>query len=76
MTNYRVRYSYETPGAVLATITGGHRAERRVKESLGIDPQIHSGMAGRGRCCAYLTPSEVEALRAQGVRVAIRRETR
>lgn len=69
----QVRYGVEN--GFLATITGGHRQCARIRQALGFDPWIHSGMAGRGRAVCKLTQAEFDFLKAQGIKLAKRRTT-
>jgi hypothetical protein len=55
------------------TITGSHAQTRKIKESLGRDPNIHSGFLGKGRCCGDVTPAEFYKLKDEGFKVALDR---
>ncbi len=48
---------------------GSHRAERQIKTILGCDPDIHSGLAGRGAFCLRITPTEREQLIKEGFKI-------
>jgi len=50
-------------------IRGSHRDERKIKGLLGFDPDIHSGMAGKGAFCAKLTDAEKQLLIDNGFKV-------
>jgi len=50
-------------------IRGSHRDERNIKSLLGFDPDIHSGLAGKGAFCAYLTPKNKALLLDNGFKV-------
>lgn len=68
------RYSSAIEGErLLITIRGGHRQQRSIQDFLGLNPEMHSGLAGRGACCAYVTPDEFERLKEAGFNVAKRR---
>ena len=54
----------------VAKVTGGHACERRVRQLLGFDPEIHSGMAGRGKFCCRITAEELARLKAAGIRIS------
>ena len=62
-----VRYS--VIGGFPVTVTASHRALDRLRKTLGFDPNIHSGMAGRGRYVCLLTQVEFDALKAQGFKL-------
>lgn len=51
-------------------IRGSHRDERRIRQILGHDPDIHSGLAGRGAFCAHLTEKEHKLLLSHEYKVS------
>jgi hypothetical protein len=66
-----VRYTVEN--GFYATLTGGHRQQSKLIAELGFNPNIHSGMAGKGRCVCNLTQEEFDRLKAKGFNLAKRR---
>lgn len=50
-------------------IRGSHRTERQLKAFLGYDPQIHSGLAGKGAFCVWITPEEYIKIKAEGFKI-------
>ena len=52
-------------------VTGSHRTERIIKTILGRDPDIHSGMLGKGRFCIKATGSEYQQLIKSGIKISI-----
>ncbi len=56
-------------GEILASVRGSHRDEARIKTMLGRNPNIHSGMMGKGAFALYITPAEWHQLKAAGIKV-------
>lgn len=50
-------------------IRGSHRTEREVKSLLGRDPDIHSGNAGKGAFCCWITEEEHKKLKDNDIKV-------
>ena len=50
-------------------VRGSHRTEREIKSLLGRDPEIHTGMAGKGGFCLRITEEEHKLLRDNGIKV-------
>ena len=59
------------PPKLCIKITGSHAAVRKIKVILGRDPDIHSGMAGIGKCCATVTKPEFDLLKEKGYKVTM-----
>jgi hypothetical protein len=67
---YKVRYTVE--GGFHVTIHS-HKQADKIRRSLGIDPNIHSGMAGVGKSVCVLTQEEFDRLKGEGVKISKRR---
>lgn len=50
-------------------VRGSHRDERRIRALLGFDPDIHSGMAGKGAFCVRLSNAHRDFLIAEGLKI-------
>lgn len=50
-------------------IRGSHRTEREVKQILDKDPDIHSGNAGKGAFCVWVTVEEHKILKEAGIKI-------
>lgn len=51
-------------------VRGSHRTESTIVRVLQRDPEIHSGMAGRGAFCIKISDTEWQQLKDAGIKIA------